>query len=98
MAKRRAGSQIANLIPDHKKLGIDPIYLAAGGVPHIIEKLSMRVTTLLQIAPQSEVFSQSYEVPKLQKSQLAGLWDSHSRVPGEKSHLDVGSVANHRVY
>ncbi len=24
--------------------------------------------------------------------------DCHSRVPGEKSHLDVGSVANHRVY
>jgi len=47
MAKRKAGSQIANLIPDHKKSGIDPIYLAVGGVPHIVEKLSMRATTLL---------------------------------------------------
>jgi hypothetical protein len=47
MAKRRAGSQIANLILDHKKSGIDPIYLAAGGVPHIVGKLLMRTTTLL---------------------------------------------------
>jgi hypothetical protein len=47
MAKRRAGSQTTNLTPDQKKSGIDPIYLAAGGVPHIVEKLSMRVTTLL---------------------------------------------------
>jgi hypothetical protein len=47
MVKRRAGSQIANLTPDHKKLGIDPIYLRAGGVPHTVEKLSMRATTLL---------------------------------------------------
>jgi hypothetical protein len=47
MAERRAGSQIANLIPDHKKLGIDPIYLVSGGVQHIVGKLSMRVTTLL---------------------------------------------------
>jgi hypothetical protein len=40
MAKRRVGSRIASLTPDHKKSGIDPIYLAAGGVPHIIQKLS----------------------------------------------------------
>jgi len=47
MAKRRAGSQIASLTPDQKKLRIDPIYLAAGGERHTIEKLSTRVTTLL---------------------------------------------------
>jgi hypothetical protein len=47
MAKRRAGSQIANLTPDHKKSGIDPIYLAAMGMSHIVEKLSTRATTLL---------------------------------------------------
>jgi len=50
MAKRKAGSRTANLTPDHKKLGIDPIYLAARGVPHIVEKLSTRATTLLQTA------------------------------------------------
>jgi hypothetical protein len=51
MAKRRAGSQTTNLtgnlILDQKKLGIDPIYLAARGVPHIVGKLLMRATTLL---------------------------------------------------
>ncbi len=35
MAKRKAESQTASLTPDHKKSGIDPIYLAIGGVPHI---------------------------------------------------------------
>jgi len=98
MAKRRAGSQIANLTPDHKKSVIDPIYLVLGGVPHIVGKISTRATTLLQTAPQSEVCSQSYGAPKSRESQLAGFRDSHSGVPGEKSHLDVGFVASHRVY
>ncbi len=47
MAKRRVGSQTANLTPDHKKSEIDPIYLAAGGVPHTVGKLLTRATTLL---------------------------------------------------
>ncbi len=32
------------------------------------------------------------------ESQLAGFRDSHVGVPGEKSHLDVGSVDSHKVY
>jgi hypothetical protein len=47
MAKRKAGSQIANLTLDQKKLGINPIYFAAGGVRHTIGKLSIKATTLL---------------------------------------------------
>jgi hypothetical protein len=47
MAKRKAGSQIANLTPDHKKSGIDLIYLAAGGMPHIVGKHLTKATTLL---------------------------------------------------
>jgi hypothetical protein len=47
VAKWRARSRTANLTPDHKKSGIDPIYLSIGGVSHIIGKLSMRATTLL---------------------------------------------------
>ncbi len=47
MAKKRVGSQTANLTFDQKKLGIDLIYLAAGGVRHIIGKISTRDTTLL---------------------------------------------------
>jgi hypothetical protein len=61
------------------------------------KKLSTRATTLLQIAPPSEVYSQSYGAPKSWESQLARFRDSHSGVPGKKSHLDVGSVANHKV-
>jgi hypothetical protein len=48
MAKRRVGSQIAYLIPDPKKSGINPIYLNAGGVRHTVGKLLTRATTLLQ--------------------------------------------------
>jgi len=57
-----------------------------------------RATTLLQTTLQSEVCSQSYGAPKSRQSQLAGFRDSHSGVPGEKSHLDVGSVASHKIY
>ncbi len=47
MAKRRAGNQTASLTFDHKKLGIDPIYLATDNMPHIVGNLLMRATTLL---------------------------------------------------
>jgi len=47
MAKRRAESQTANLTSDHKKLGIDPIYLAADNLWHTIGKLLTRATTFL---------------------------------------------------
>jgi hypothetical protein len=47
MAKRKAESQIHNLILNHKKLRIDPIPSHVGGVRHAIGKLSMRATTLL---------------------------------------------------
>jgi hypothetical protein len=46
-SKEGAGSQIGNLTPDHKKSGIDPIPVCAGGVQHAIEKLSRRATSLL---------------------------------------------------
>jgi hypothetical protein len=81
MAKRRAGNQIASLTPDHKKSGIDLIYLAAGDVPHIVGKLLMRAKTLFHIAPQSELCTQSYEAPKLRESQLAGF----RGVPGKRA-------------
>ncbi len=98
MAKRRAGSQIANLTPNQKKSGIDPIYLFLDNVRHIVGKLSTRATTLLYTAPRSEVCLQSYGAPKSRKSQLARFRDSHSGVSGEKSHLDVGLVERSKVY
>jgi hypothetical protein len=98
MAKSRTVSQIASLTPDQKKLGIDPIYLSSKGVRHTVGKFSTRVTTFLQIVSRSEVCSQSYETPKSRESLLARFRDSHSGVSKKKSHLDVGSVASHRVY
>ncbi len=64
MAKRKVENQTASLTPDHKKLGIDPIYLDAEGVRHIIGNLLTRATTLLHTASQSKVCSQSYGAPK----------------------------------
>jgi hypothetical protein len=83
MAKKKAGSQIVSLTPDHKKSGIDLIYLAEGGIPHIVEKLSTRATILFQTALRSKVCSQSYGAPKSRESHLARFWDSHSGVPGK---------------
>jgi hypothetical protein len=57
MAKRRVGNQIVSLTPNHKKSRIDPIYLASGGVPHIVGKFSTRAITLLQNASRFEVYS-----------------------------------------
>jgi hypothetical protein len=98
MAKRRAKSQIVSLTPNQKTSGIDPIYLAADNVPHTVGKLSTRATTLLHIALQSEVYSQSYGAPKSRESSLARFRDSHAGVLGKKSHLDVGPVERSKVY
>jgi hypothetical protein len=98
MAKRRAGSRTASLTPDHKKSGIDLIYLAAGGVPHIVEKLSTRSTTLLQTASRSEVCSQSYEGSKVVGVLFGAISGLPIGSPGKNSHLDVASVESCRVY
>ncbi len=98
MVKRRVGNQIVNLTPDQKKLGIDPIYLVIEGMRHTIGKLLIRAIILFYTTSWFEVCSQSYGAPKLRKSQPTRFRDSHSRVSREKSHLDVGSVASHRVY
>jgi hypothetical protein len=52
----------------------------------------------LRLHFEFEVDSQSYGAPKSWESPLAQFRDSHSGVPREKSHLDVGSMASHRVY
>jgi len=41
MAKRTIESQSANLTPNHYKSKITLIFLCAGGVSHIVGKLSM---------------------------------------------------------
>jgi hypothetical protein len=55
MAKKKARSQIGSLTPDHQKLGIDPTPRCEGKVQHVVEKLLMRATSLLQTSSQSEV-------------------------------------------
>jgi len=47
MAKKKAMSQTGSLIPDHKKLGIDPTFVRAGGVQYAVGKLLTRAATLL---------------------------------------------------
>jgi hypothetical protein len=98
MAKRKARGQTANLTPNQKKSRLDPIYLTLDNVRHIVGKLLTKATTLLKTAPRSKVCSQSYGAPKSQGSQLAQFQDSHSKVPGEKSHLDVIPVERCKVY
>jgi len=98
MAKRRAGSQVANLTPDQKKSGIDPIYLSADGVQHIIEKLLTRATTLLQTTSRSEVCSQSYGAPKSREVATWAISGLPLGSPGTKNHLDVGPMERCKVY
>jgi len=57
------------------------IYLRASGVPHIVGKLSMRVTTLLQTSPQLKVFTKSYGLPKLRDTQFSGQNDIWVQAP-----------------
>jgi len=47
MAKRKAKSQTASLTLDHKKSGIDPIYLAARGVRHTFASDHISIRGLL---------------------------------------------------
>jgi len=85
MAKRRVGSQIGSLTPDHKKSGIDLIFVRADGVQHTVGKLSTRVKTLLENSSQLEVFTQNYRAPKSWESQPWRFRDSHLGVPRQKT-------------
>jgi hypothetical protein len=85
MAKRRGGSQIGNLTPDHKKSIINLIYFTANNITINIGKLSTRTTNLLQTAPRSEVYSQSYGALKSWESKLGQFRDSHLGVSGQKA-------------
>jgi len=47
MAKKRAGSQIANFDSPSLKVDNHLIYLCVGGIPHTAGNFSMKATTLL---------------------------------------------------
>ncbi|CAK9263538.1 unnamed protein product [Sphagnum jensenii] len=92
MGKRRAGSQTANLTPDHQKSGIDLFPTSEWRVRHGVGKISTRATTLVQTSSRSDLTVESYERPKSRDSTrdnfqtISGL---QLGSPGKKSHLDV---------
>jgi hypothetical protein len=51
MAKIKAMSQIGSLTPDHRKSGLNPTPLRAGGLRHTVGKLSMKATTSVDPIP-----------------------------------------------
>jgi hypothetical protein len=85
IVERRTGSQTDSLTPDHKKSGIDPILVCAGGVRHTVGKLLRRSTILIQTSSRSEVWAGSYELPKSRESQPGQFRDSFLGVPGIKA-------------
>jgi hypothetical protein len=74
------------------------IYLRVGGMPHIVGKLSIRVTTFFQTSPQSKVCIKSYGIPKSQESQFQEFWDSQLWSLRTKWHLGASSMAKHSEY
>jgi len=97
MAKRRAGSQTINLIPHQKNSEIDPIYLFADDMRHIVGKLSTRATTLLRLHLDPRF---ARKVMGLQSCGNLNLGDfgTLTESPETKSHLDVGPVERCKVY
>jgi hypothetical protein len=101
MTKRKAGSQIGNLTPDHGKLGIDSITLRVSVMQHIIGKVSTRAIILLKTSSQLEVCTRSYEPAKLWESQRwqfrDPIWESRDKMPfGCNSHREP--IGRCRVY
>jgi hypothetical protein len=85
MAKRKVRSQTGNLTPDHGKSGINTIPLRAGGVWHVVGKLSTRDTTLVETSSPSKVCTRSYSPTKLQDSHPWRFRDSRLGVPRQKA-------------
>jgi hypothetical protein len=80
IAKRKVGSQICNLTPDHQKSRIDSTPMRASGVRHTVGKLLTRATRLLQTSSQSEVWTKSYDLAKWRESKSGQFQDSSSGV------------------
>ncbi len=101
MGKRRAGSQIGNLSPDHKKSGIDIFPTFELRVRYVVGKMTTRAKSLVQTSLRSDFAVGSYELPKSRDSTrdnfgtISGL---QLGSPGKKSHLDVASAECRREY
>jgi hypothetical protein len=92
MGKRRAGSQIASLTPDHKKSEIDLFPTSELRLRYVVGKILTRATSLVETSLRSNFAVESYELPKSRDSNrdnfgtISGL---QLGSPGKKSHLDV---------
>jgi hypothetical protein len=106
MGKRRAGSQIGSLTPDHLtpdhwKSGIDLFPTSDLRVRHVVGKSSTKATTLVKTLLRSDFAVGNYELPKSRDSTrdnfetISGL---QLGSPGKKSHFDVASVERRREY
>jgi hypothetical protein len=101
MGKRRAGSQIGSLTPDHKKSGIDLFPTSELRVRYVVGKMTTRATSLVQTSLRSNSVVGSYELPKSRDS----TWDNFGTIsglqlgsPGKKSHLGVVPETWRREY
>jgi hypothetical protein len=101
MGKRRVGSQIANLSPDHKKLGIDLFPTSELRVRYVVEKISTRATSLVQTSLRSDFEVGSYELSKSRDSNR----DSFRTIsgfqlgsPGKKTKCSPRNVAQRILY
>jgi hypothetical protein len=81
MVKRKVGSQIVNLTPDHKKSGINLMSLCEGDMQHPVGKLLTRVITLLETSSRSEVCTRSYNFAKSLEFQPWQFRDSQDKNP-----------------
>jgi hypothetical protein len=85
VAKRKVGSQIANLISDHEKLGIDPTPVCVGGVRHTLERSQGELQVFFRPHPnqrskQIVMNLQSFESPN-RDSFRTFPWESRDKKP-----------------
>jgi hypothetical protein len=97
MGKRRAGSQIGNLTPDHQKSRIDPNPKFSGKVRHGVGKLSKSYKIASDLIP-IEGLSKKLRMPKVPGVQTGTVSGLLLGSPGKKCHSDVASAESCREY
>ncbi len=98
MGKKRAGSQIGNLTPDHKKVGNRPDPgVCRWNATHCWKALEESYKFTSDLIPIRGLSWELWvpKVPGVQTGTISGL---PKRSPGNKSHLDAGAVEQRREY
>ncbi len=96
MAKRRAGSQIDSLTPDHQTSRITPISLHAGATYHW-KALNEGYNFVLDVISIRSLHTKLWG-PKVAGVPILAILGAPLESPGTKSHLDVGFMEKHKVY